>query len=386
MYNSTATYDRNLRGHDFRINHCAYSPDGTLLVTVSDDKTGRIWNALTGGCLFILQEHTGPIVKCVFSSRGATLATASRDGTAIIWDVTNPSNCSRVHVLLGHAHDLRDMHDCAMSPDDMYLATAAEDVRIWDVITGTCVGKILQHMVCKCAYVSHNELLLVSNRTSKVWNPRVGTCLFAGPGQDDIVTACALSHDGSTMVIVSDRVASMWNTRTHVRVRTLTGHADRINNCVFSPNDTILATTSSDKTAKMWDTWSGGCLCILVGHAHLIHTGVFYPDGSAFVTMSADTTTRIWSVPTGVCLYIVHNYYTYSNVHYYYIHASGCVVFTSDGAQMAIIEGHIGRIWNVPHRLRWFTKILIMVLAGNRQGRTWLPPELWRWITDNYSL
>ncbi len=38
-------------------NRAAYSPDGTRIVTASDDKTARIWDARTGAQLAVLSGH-----------------------------------------------------------------------------------------------------------------------------------------------------------------------------------------------------------------------------------------------------------------------------------------------------------------------------------------
>ena len=39
----------------------AFSPDGTRIVTASDDKTARIWDAATGKELTVLRGHEGDV-------------------------------------------------------------------------------------------------------------------------------------------------------------------------------------------------------------------------------------------------------------------------------------------------------------------------------------
>ena len=112
----------------------AFSPDGTLLATASNDGTARIWD-LTAGTD---PHHPGRPHRLgagvAFSPDGTLLATASDDGTARIWDLAaapapappwkaTPARCSGV----------------AFSPDGTLLATAADDgtARIWDLAAGT---------------------------------------------------------------------------------------------------------------------------------------------------------------------------------------------------------------------------------------------------------
>jgi WD40 repeat protein len=40
-----------LRGHTESVSGCAFSPDGTLITSVSNDCTLKVWDAQTGVCL-----------------------------------------------------------------------------------------------------------------------------------------------------------------------------------------------------------------------------------------------------------------------------------------------------------------------------------------------
>jgi WD40 repeat protein len=63
----------------------AFSPDGTLLATASEDKTARLWDTATGRQVSTLTGHTGSVRAVAFSPDGTLLATASNDSTARIW-------------------------------------------------------------------------------------------------------------------------------------------------------------------------------------------------------------------------------------------------------------------------------------------------------------
>jgi WD40 repeat protein len=65
----------------------AFSPDGTLVVTASSDKTARVWDAATGKLLTNLLEHQDRVVGAAFSPDGTLVVTASSDKTARVWDV-----------------------------------------------------------------------------------------------------------------------------------------------------------------------------------------------------------------------------------------------------------------------------------------------------------
>ncbi|MGH3813587.1 MAG: WD40 repeat domain-containing protein [Pseudonocardiaceae bacterium] len=64
----------------------AFSPDGALLATASDDGTARLWDPATGQHRSTLQGHTNWVYGVAFSPDGTQLATTSTDGTARLWD------------------------------------------------------------------------------------------------------------------------------------------------------------------------------------------------------------------------------------------------------------------------------------------------------------
>ena len=64
----------------------AFSPDGKTVLTGSDDKTARLWDAATGNGSGRPLEHQGAVWAVAFSPDGKSILTGSRDGTARLWD------------------------------------------------------------------------------------------------------------------------------------------------------------------------------------------------------------------------------------------------------------------------------------------------------------
>ena len=76
-----------LGGHSSWVSAVAWSPDGHHILTVSGDRTARIWDATTGDNTLTL-THTTSVSDVGWSPDGHHILTASDDGTARIWDAT----------------------------------------------------------------------------------------------------------------------------------------------------------------------------------------------------------------------------------------------------------------------------------------------------------
>jgi dynein assembly factor with WDR repeat domains 1 len=58
---------------------------GNKILTASNDKTSRIWNAESGDLLQVLEGHEDEIFSCAFNYEGDTIITGSKDNTCRIW-------------------------------------------------------------------------------------------------------------------------------------------------------------------------------------------------------------------------------------------------------------------------------------------------------------
>ncbi|MGQ0777575.1 MAG: NACHT domain-containing protein [Pseudonocardiales bacterium] len=80
---------RLLTGHTSGVWAVAWSPDGTRLLTGSDDRTARVWDATTAEPLHQLTGHTSGVWAVAWSPDGTRLLTGSDDNTARIWDASS---------------------------------------------------------------------------------------------------------------------------------------------------------------------------------------------------------------------------------------------------------------------------------------------------------
>lgn len=81
-----------LQGHSDAVDSVAFNPQGTLLVSASDDATARVWDAHSGTQLLVLRKPpteavatAAPIETATFSADGSEIVTAGQDGHVRIW-------------------------------------------------------------------------------------------------------------------------------------------------------------------------------------------------------------------------------------------------------------------------------------------------------------
>ena len=76
-----------LKGHTGWVRSVGFSSDGTRIMSGSDDKSVRVWDASTGALLITLNGHTHRVYSVAFSSDGTRIVSGSVDRSVRVWDV-----------------------------------------------------------------------------------------------------------------------------------------------------------------------------------------------------------------------------------------------------------------------------------------------------------
>ena len=352
-----------LRGHTEGVRVASFSPDGRQVITGSTDKTARLWNAETGQQSAVL-EHDGVVRSAAFSSDGRRVVTASDDKTARIWDVQTGK---QIAALTGHTARVRD---AAFSPNGRYVLTSSDDktARLWDSKTGEPVHILEGHTqsVRGVAFSPDGERAVTTSldHSARVWSVETGKqSVILGHG--DVVTSAAFSPDGQRIVTASDdNTVPIWDAQMGERIVTLSGRT-----AVYSPDGRSIVTSDGD-TARIWNADNGKLAMVLRGHRSRVTGAVFSPDGRSVLTASDDKTARLWSAGTETN--------TQMAVLAAHTGSAGRAVFSPDGRRaLTASDDNSVRLWDAEagRQIATFTRAGSGMAAFSPDGRLVAIPD-----------
>jgi small GTP-binding protein len=321
-----------LKGHTDTINRIAWSPDGKLLASPSEDNSIRIWDSETGECLKIIAEtvpdakwsldkgkwmkNTDRIVIEVrsveWSPDEKMFAYGSIDGSVHIMDTKTWQKIVVLHV------QEYGINSLAWSPDGRYLASGSGDennvVCVWNVKNWKLVNKVassykLYQGPCGClawspdskvlAFASLDELYIIDPITSGIEH------VFSH--SEWVYSITWLNN--SLICSADDEIIRIWNIKTNKLIKSFEGHTDLINCLSYVHNDSfsLLASKSLDNTVRLWNTKTWDPILILSEKSD--ESGPFYA-GLSFQSHNPylatlgkeDTVIRIWELNVGLLI------------------------------------------------------------------------------------
>ncbi|PQE28651.1 vegetative incompatibility het-e-1 protein [Rutstroemia sp. NJR-2017a WRK4] len=306
---------QTLEGHSSWSTSVAYSPDGKMVASGSEDETIRLWDTMTGTALQTLEGHSSWVTSVAFSPNSKMVASGSNDKTIRLWDVITGT---ALRTLNGHSDSVNSV---AFSPDSKIMASSGNEdgsIQLWDMTTGIPLQIVEGHSswVNSVAFSPDGKIVASgsADKTIRLWNTAEGTWLQTLTGHSSWVNSVAFSPDGKIVASGSaDKTIRLWDIITGAALRTLNGHSDSVGSVAFSPDSKKVV--SADGRIRLWDAATGTLLQTLKGHLDSVDSVAFSPDSKIMASSgSQDGSIQLWDMTTGIPLQIVegHSSWVYS--------------------------------------------------------------------------
>jgi WD40 repeat protein len=396
-------HGKNLRG-------AAFSPDGRILATVSDNRSVRLWDTNSGGLRGRLDGHAGEINGLAFSPDGKYLTSGDDTGFRL-WDLANHS------VRFSWALEGAAGVEAAFSPDSRLVAAAyaGQPLVLYDVATGKGVRQVRvppgKSFLLAFSPDSKHLAVACKDKVLRVYDVASGKKVRTYEGSETTLNALAWSPGGKMIASADGGKVRLWEAATEEMLRELPDQEANVVALRFDGAGKHLTTLNAQGVSIFWEAATGklvrslgeaqeerNCLALSPdgsrwaaggksGDVHIgdVATGkekgraerlpqavlhmAFQADGRTAVLVCGDGTVVVWDVATGRELRRLR---TWPEPMGEMGHWGLTLAPQGSAVAWANEEGRI-HVWNVARGKEtrsWPTEKLILTLAFSPDGRT----------------
>ncbi|XP_025105800.1 target of rapamycin complex subunit lst8-like isoform X2 [Pomacea canaliculata] len=285
--------------------------DPVILATAGYDHTIRFWQAHSGMCHRTVQ-HPDSQVNALEITPDKQLIAAAGFQHIRMYDL----NSANPNPVINYNGITKNITAVGFHEDGRWMFTGGEDntARIWDLRSRNLqcqrIFQVNAPVNCVCLHPNQGELIVGDQGGSiHIWDLKTDNNENLIPEPGAAIQSISIDPMGTMMAAVSNKgMCYIWTltggrrsepTKIHPKKK-FQAHNTYALKCLFSPDSTLLATTSADQTCCIWRTADLTLLTKLrEPNQRWVWDCAFSGDSQYIITASSDNTARLWSVDGG---------------------------------------------------------------------------------------
>ncbi len=324
-----------LRAHREQVTDVAFSKDGELVLTASDDGTAAVWAMRSGRPVARLRGHREPVLKAAFGPKSNQIRTSSRHTTRL-WEIDLPRWSSSIEnraneirispggrLLVARSNRLvrvldiksgrpmapldaggKRINAVAFSPDGNWVATAGADhvVRV-ESLEGRRRRQLVGHDGEVTTVTFGGKLLLSTGADDKarLWDWRSEEELRSFPHEDGSEAALSPGADRIVAIGIGEpHSAEIWRLDRPEPV--VLPHPDRVRGASFDSAGHRVVTACDDGTVRLWgidgkplnERPIGDEVLFEITDRAVLYGASFNADGSSVLIWGEASTAYLW--------------------------------------------------------------------------------------------
>ncbi|XP_036368013.1 target of rapamycin complex subunit lst8 isoform X2 [Octopus sinensis] len=309
---------RRMRGEYVRrrveeasMNNPPNSADPVILVTGGYDHGIRFWHAYSGVCSRTVQFTDSQVNDLEITPDRQFVAGAGFQHIRM-FDINSKSSSP----LIDYEGLSKNVTAVGFQEDGKWMYSGGEDMttRIWDQRSRNPQSQRMfagnAPVNCVCLHPNQGELFIGDqNGVIHVWDLKSNHKEPCIPELDASIQSICIDPMGTMMACVNNKGRCyVWSLSgshksecsfLHKRAE-FQAHKRYALKCMFSPDSTLLATTSADCSAVIWKTADFSKLTELKDNTQRwVWDCAFSGDSQYIITASSDNVARLWSVESG---------------------------------------------------------------------------------------
>lgn len=304
-----------LAGHEGPVRSVAFSPNGELLVSGSEDNSLRVWDVATGAGVKTLRGHGSGVRSCTFSPDGKLILSGD-DQRAYVWNLAGYQEVRVLHATVFSGHEDAVL-SARFSHDGKKIVTASRDrtASLWDAASGKPLQRFEEgheFLVSSAAFFPNAKYIATGagDNSVRLWDTTAGTQI-ASLAPTGRVGTLAIAPDGKWMATGSvGNEVQIWTVADNAGrlavgdrpTAVLKGHQAMVNAIAVSPSGDLLASGDNNGRIRLWKRAADGAwneAGELLGHSMTVTALRFTPDGSRLISASGDHTCGQWDLAVG---------------------------------------------------------------------------------------